>query len=97
MKKRSKHQRKGQEVAHLGQHFSVENAVALLGRMPKACFDETVELSIYLAVDTKQSDQMVRGIVSLPNRSGKPVRVLVCTEKPEEAIAVGSDFAGLDA
>jgi large subunit ribosomal protein L1 len=64
--------------------------------MPKACFDETVELSIHLAVDPKQSDQMVRGIVSLPNRSGKPVRVLVFPEKPEEAIAARSDSAGLD-
>jgi large subunit ribosomal protein L1 len=40
----------------LGQHFSVENAVALLGKMPKARFDETVELSIHFAVDPKQSD-----------------------------------------
>jgi large subunit ribosomal protein L1 len=96
MKKRSMRQWKGQEVAHLGQHFSVENAVALIERMPKACFDETVKLSIHLAVDPKQSDQMVRGIVSLPNRSGKPVKVLVFTEKPEEAMAAGSDFAGLD-
>jgi large subunit ribosomal protein L1 len=45
---------------------------------------------------TEQSDQMVRGIVRLPNRSGKPVRVLVFTEKPGEAIAAGSDFARLD-
>ena len=96
MKKRSKRQLKGQEVADLGQHFSVENAVALLGRMPKARFDETVELSIHLAVDPKQSDQMVRGIVSLPNGSGRHVRVLVFTEKPEEAIAAGADFAGLE-
>jgi large subunit ribosomal protein L1 len=80
----------------LGQHFSVENAIALLGRMPKARCDETVELSIHLAVDSKQSDQMVREIVSLPNCSGKPVRVLLFPEKPEEAIAVECDFAGLD-
>ncbi|MDR1590509.1 MAG: 50S ribosomal protein L1 [Puniceicoccales bacterium] len=96
MKKRSKRQLEGQEVADLGQSFSVENAVALLERMPKARFDETVELAIHLAVDPKQSDQMVRGIVSLPNGSGKHVRVLVFTEKPEEAMAAGADFAGLE-
>jgi large subunit ribosomal protein L1 len=64
--------------------------------MPKVRFDETVELSIHPNVDPKQSDQMVRGIVSLPNGSGKRVRVLVFTEKPEEAIAAGADFAGLE-
>ena len=85
----------GQEVADLSQRYSVENAVALLEKMPKARFDETVELSIRLGVDPKQSDQMVRGVVSLPNGSGKNVKVLVFTEKPEEAIAAGADYAGL--
>lgn len=85
----------GQEVADLTQRYSVENAVALLEKMPKARFDETVELSIRLGVDPKQSDQMVRGVVSLPNGSGKNVKVLVFTEKPEEAIAAGADYAGL--
>ncbi|MDR2812582.1 MAG: 50S ribosomal protein L1 [Puniceicoccales bacterium] len=96
MKKRSKRQLKGQEVADLSQRFSIENAVALLEKMPKARFDETVELSIHLNVDPKQSDQMVRGVVSLPNGSGKHVRVLVFTERPEEAMAAGADFAGLE-
>lgn len=96
MKKRSKRQLKGQEVADLSQYFSVENAVALLEKMPKARFDETVELSIHLGVDPKQSDQMVRGVVGLPNGSGKNVRVLVFTEKPEEAMSAGADYAGLD-
>ncbi|MDR0590297.1 MAG: 50S ribosomal protein L1 [Puniceicoccales bacterium] len=96
MKKRSRRQEKGREVGDLGQCFSIEEAIALLGRMPRARFDETVELSIHLGVDPKQSDQMVRGVVSLPNGSGKRVRVLVFTEKPEEAIMAGADFAGLE-
>jgi large subunit ribosomal protein L1 len=96
MKKRSKRQMKGQEMAGSGQYFSIGNAVALLGKMPKARFDETVELSLHLGVDPKQSDQMVRGTVVLPNGSGKRVRVLVFTEKPEEALAAGADFAGLE-
>lgn len=86
----------GRGVGDLGQYFSVGEAVALLERMPRARFDETVELSLHLGVDPKQSDQMVRGVVNLPNGSGKRVRVLVFTEKPEEAIAAGADFAGLD-
>jgi large subunit ribosomal protein L1 len=96
MKKRSRNQVKGQEVGDLGQYFSVGEAVMLLERMPLARFDETVELSIHLGVDPKQSDQMVRGVVSLPNGSGKRTRVLVFTEKPEEAIVAGADFAGLE-
>ncbi|MDR2807035.1 MAG: 50S ribosomal protein L1, partial [Puniceicoccales bacterium] len=73
MKKRSKRQVKGQEIADLSQRFSIENAVALLERMPKTRFDETVELSMHLGVDPKQGDQMVRGVVSLPHGSGKAV------------------------
>lgn len=96
MKKRSKRQIKGQEVADLSQRFSVENAVLLLEKMPKARFDETVEISLRLGVDPKQSDQMVRGVVGLPNGSGKNVKVLVFTENPKEAIDAGADFAGLD-
>ncbi|MDR2201033.1 MAG: 50S ribosomal protein L1 [Puniceicoccales bacterium] len=96
MKKRSKRQIKGQEIRGDGQYFSIENAVALLEKMPKTRFDETVELSLHFGVDPKQSDQMVRGTVVLPNGSGKRVRVLVFTEKPEEALAAGADFAGLE-
>jgi len=72
----------------------VENAVALLEKMSKARFDEIVELSFHLGVDPKQSNQMVRGIVSLPNGSGKRVRALVFTEKPEEALAMGEISLG---
>jgi large subunit ribosomal protein L1 len=96
MKKRSKRQSKGQQVVDLGRYFSINEAIMLLGKMPKARFDETVELSIHLGVDPKQSDQMVRGVINLPNGSGKNVKVLVFTEKPEEAISVGADFAGLE-
>ncbi|MDR2735630.1 MAG: 50S ribosomal protein L1 [Puniceicoccales bacterium] len=96
MKKRSKRHRKGQEVADLSQFFRVEEAVALLDKMPRAKFDETVELSVHFGVDPKQSDQMVRGTVKLPNGSGKNVKVLAFTESPEIALQAGADFAGLD-
>ena len=64
--------------------------------MPKAGFDETVELSFKLNVDPKQSNQMVRGTVRLPNGSGKKVRVVVFTDHAESAIAAGADKAGLE-
>jgi large subunit ribosomal protein L1 len=57
--------------------FFVENAVASLGRMSKARCDQAVELSIHIAVDPKQNDQMVRGIVSLAEGNGNHLRVLV--------------------
>lgn len=76
--------------------LSLADAVNALQAMPKARFDETVELAFNLLVDPKQSNQMVRGTVRLPNGSGKKVRVIVFTEKPEEAIAAGADKAGLE-
>ncbi|MDV7403028.1 50S ribosomal protein L1, partial [Arthrospira platensis SPKY1] len=54
------------------------------------------ELSVSLGVDPRQSNQMVRGVVTLPNGSGKKVRVIVFTDSPEAAIAAGADHAGLD-
>lgn len=74
----------------------IAEAVKALDGMQKAKFDETVELSFKLVVDPKQSNQMVRGTVRLPNGSGKKVRVLVFTENAEAALAAGADYAGLD-
>lgn len=75
---------------------SLADAVKALEAMPKAKFDETVELSFKLTVDPKQSNQMVRGTVRLPNGSGKKVRVIVFTENAEEALKAGADEAGLE-
>lgn len=91
----SKRYRQATEVADLQKSYPLEDAVEILSKFPAAKFDETVELSVRLGVDPRQSDQMVRGTVSLPNGSGKTVRVLVFTDKPEEAIQNGADFAGL--
>lgn len=95
MKKSSKRHIKAQEVGDLEAEYSVSAAVELLHKMPKAKFDETVSLSLHLGVDPKQSDQMVRGTVALPNGSGKNVCVLAFTDDPESALAAGADFAGL--
>lgn len=79
-----------------GVDHSLKDAVAVLQKMPSAKFDETVELSAHLGVDPKQSDQMVRGTVNLPHGSGKKIRVVVFTEKSEEAIEAGAMHAGLE-
>jgi len=94
--KGSKRYRKAVEMADLTKTHSVEEASALLNTLPKAKFDETVELYAHLAVDPRKSDQMVRGTLQLPNGSGKTVRVIVFTENPDEAISAGANEAGLD-
>lgn len=96
MVKISKRYQKALAVGDLARAYSLEEAVSLLKRMPSPKFDETIELSAHLTVDPRQSDQMVRGMVALPHGSGRKVVVLAFTEKPEEALAAGADFAGLD-
>ncbi len=95
MVKRSKRYRKALEGS-TGEAKPIEEAVKALSAMPKAKFDETVELSFRLNVDPKQSSQMVRGTVRLPNGSGKKVRVIVFTENADEALKAGADKAGLE-
>ena len=95
MRKLSKRHKKAQEVADLKVGYPLDEAVSLLMKMPKVKFDETVALSVHLGVDPKQSDQMVRGTVSLPNGSGRKVRVLAFTDDPDSAISAGADWAGL--
>ena len=92
---RSKRYRKAAELTPEQEALELKDAVAVLQGLPKANFDETVELQARLYVDPKQSTQMVRGTVSLPNGSGKTVRVIAFTETPDEALAAGADEAGL--
>lgn len=95
MVKRSKRYKKALE--NLGDApKSLADAVKALCAMPKAKFDETVEVSFKLNVDPKQSTQMVRGTVRLPHGSGKKVRVVVFTEHADQALAAGADKAGLE-
>jgi large subunit ribosomal protein L1 len=70
----------------------------LLKEVSKASFDETVEMHIRLGIDTRQADQQLRGTVSLPNGSGKTVRVAVFAEgeKAHEAEEAGADIVGSD-
>jgi large subunit ribosomal protein L1 len=77
---------------------SVPQALATLKKMKRAKFDETVEVHMSLGVDTTQSDQLIRGTVSLPHGIGKAVRVLVFCQGDNVAKAkeAGADYAGAD-
>ena len=94
-KKRSKRYREAAAKVEANKKFSLNDAVETLKTLPPVKFDQTVTLSFKLGVDPKQSDQMVRGTVSLPNGSGKKIKVLAFTENPAEALAAGADYAGL--
>ena len=96
MAKKSKRYRNATESADLLATYPLEEAVEVLKKMPKAGFDETVELSLHLGVDPRRSDQMVRGTVDLPNGSGKKVVVVAFTENEQAALDAGADYAGLD-
>ena len=78
--------------------YKLREAIAVLKKMPKPKFDEAVELSLNLGLDSKNASEVVRGTATLPHGTGKNVRVLVfCkAEDVEKAKAAGADFAGFD-
>jgi len=78
--------------------YSIEEAVKLVKARAKAKFDETIEVAMNLGVDPKHADQMVRGVCTLPNGSGRTSRVAVFARgaKAEEAKAAGADLVGAE-
>ena len=80
------------------KEYSLEEAVELLATFNPPKFDESVELAINLGVDPKHADQIVRGMVALPNGIGKDVKVLVFAKDnlAEDAEKAGADFVGAD-
>lgn len=76
--------------------YSVQEAIDILKKCPTVKFDQTVEVSLKLGVDPRRSDQGVRGTVSLPNGTGKTMKILVFAkgDKVKEALAAGADYAG---
>ena len=78
--------------------FNVEEAVKLIVEKKRKNFDETIEISMNLGVDPRHADQMVRGVVSLPNGNGKVMKIAVFAKekKAEEAKQAGADIVGAD-
>ena len=78
--------------------YTLEEAVSIVKKITFTKFDASVELSVNLGVDPRKANQMVRGVVTLPNGTGKVTRVLVlCTpDKENEAKEAGADYVGLD-
>jgi large subunit ribosomal protein L1 len=78
--------------------YGVDEALALVKQNATAKFDETVEIALNLGVDPRHADQMVRGVVNLPNGTGKSVRVAVFAKgaKADEATAAGADVVGAE-
>ena len=98
MSKITKNQKEVKAKYDHSKLYSLSEACALLKEISFAKFDSTVELSCNLGVDPRKANQMIRGVVTLPNGTGKVVRVLaLCTpDKEAEAKAAGADYVGLD-
>ncbi|GBQ88642.1 50S ribosomal protein L1 [Gluconacetobacter johannae DSM 13595] len=80
------------------KQYSLDEAIGLVKQGATAKFDETIEISLNLGIDPRHADQMVRGLLSLPNGTGKTLRVGVFARgaKAEEALAAGADVVGAD-
>lgn len=80
-----------------GKAYSIEEAVQLLGAVPKAKFKESVDVSVNLGIDPRRSDQAVRGATTLPHGTGKEVRVAVFAQgdNADKAKAAGADIVGM--
>ena len=98
MAKLGKRTRAAREAFANKENVTVEEAVALVKSSASAKFDETVEIAVNLGVDPRHADQMVRGVVGLPNGTGKSVRVAVFARGPkaEEAKDAGADIVGAE-
>lgn len=98
MAKLSKRQRAIREKVDSTKQYNIEDAIALLKELSAVKFGETVDVAINLGIDPRKSDQAVRGATTLPNGSGKEVRVAVFTQgaSAEAAKEAGADIVGMD-
>jgi large subunit ribosomal protein L1 len=78
--------------------YSIQEAIELLKKCPPVKFNQSIDISLKLGVDPRRSEQNIRGTVSLPNGTGKSLRILVFArgDKVKEALAAGVDYAGND-
>ena len=98
MTKLTKNQKFALEKLDKDKLYTLKEASALVKDLTKTKFDASVDLDVRLGIDPRKSNQMVRGVVSLPHGTGKETRVLVlCSpDKEAEAKEAGADFVGLD-
>jgi large subunit ribosomal protein L1 len=98
MSKLTKNQRLALEKIEAGKTYSLKEATKLVKEISNAKFDASVDIDVRLGVDPRKANQMVRGVVSLPNGTGKQVKVLALCTPDQEAAAkeAGADFVGLD-
>ena len=98
MSKLTKNQKLTSEKIEAGKAYTLNEAAELLKEITTTKFDASVDMDVRLGVDPRKANQMVRGVVALPNGTGKVVRVLVlCTpDKEAEAKEAGADYVGLD-
>lgn len=98
MPKRGKNYQDSTKLIDKAKHYDVNEAIDLVVKTSKAKFDETIELSVRLGVDSRHADQQVRGAVVLPHGTGKTKTVLVIAkgDKVAEAEAAGADYVGGD-
>ena len=98
MSKLTKNQKLAQEKIEAGKTYSLQEAAALVKEISTTKFDASVDIDVRLGVDPRKANQMVRGVVSLPNGTGKQVRVLALCTPDQEAAAkeAGADYVGLD-
>jgi large subunit ribosomal protein L1 len=96
--KNSKRVKEIQKNIDAAKEYSLQDAVTLLKENSKLKFSESLDCAIRLGVDPRQADQMLRGTVSLPNGTGKTVKVLVIAKgnKTQEALDAGADHAGFE-
>ena len=98
MSKLTKNQRLALEKIEAGKTYTLKEAAALVKEITNSKFDASVDIDVRLGVDPRKANQMVRGVVSLPNGTGKQVKVLALCTPDQEAAAkeAGADYVGLD-
>ncbi|HSH52200.1 MAG TPA: 50S ribosomal protein L1 [Bacteroidales bacterium] len=98
MTKLTKNKKIALEKIEKGKNYTLDEATKLVKEISTSKFDASVDLNVRLGIDPRKSNQMVRGVVTLPHGTGKTQRVLalVTPDKEEEAKAAGADYVGLD-
>ena len=98
MTKITKNKKAALEIIEIGKQYNLSEAASLIKEITTTKFDASIDIDVRLGVDPRKSNQMVRGVVTLPHGTGKEIKVLaLCTpDKEDEAKEAGADYYGLD-